>query len=230
MPPHRLALAAPLAAPPLTSPAPPCTAGSPQRKKTQGDSLSVKDQRCLTGASPTGPAPPCWPPHGAHPTEYSAMHDAGRGRASAVPRRQRRSAAAASGGTWRRPARSPDRRRLGMQQPGMSTTCKTVASQRCTPTRHPLCSGESPKSVQEAPAAAAPGEPMDLNTAIQVPLALHLYCTAFQSAAALTALVVVFISFGSWLTCRHASPPAAAVLLTRPCPPSLPTANPIARW
>ncbi|PRW45727.1 40S ribosomal S12-like [Chlorella sorokiniana] len=28
--------------------------------------------------------------------------------------------------------------------------------------------GESPKSVQEAPAAAAPGEPMDLNTAIQV--------------------------------------------------------------
>ncbi|KAL4427662.1 hypothetical protein ABPG75_001751 [Micractinium tetrahymenae] len=28
--------------------------------------------------------------------------------------------------------------------------------------------GESPRSVQEAPAAAAPGEPMDLNTAIQV--------------------------------------------------------------
>lgn len=30
------------------------------------------------------------------------------------------------------------------------------------------CRGESPKSVQEAPAAPAPGEPMDLNTAIQV--------------------------------------------------------------
>ena len=33
---------------------------------------------------------------------------------------------------------------------------------------HSCCRGESPKSVQEAPAAAAPGEPMDLNTAIQV--------------------------------------------------------------
>ena len=28
--------------------------------------------------------------------------------------------------------------------------------------------GDSPKSVQDAPAAAAPGEPMDINTAVQV--------------------------------------------------------------